>query len=71
MSPIHDQSYRRYAGTKRPLGQSWQVIAEAGIRSLLSRKWFLAVLLCAWIPFIGRAVHLYFVTMYPAALAHP
>ncbi len=67
MSPIHDQSYRHYAGTKRPLGQSWQVIAGAGIRSFLSRKLFLAVLLCAWIPFIARTVHLYFVTMYPAA----
>ena len=67
MSPIHDQSYRRYGGTKRPLGQSWQVIAGAGIRSFLSRKLFLAVLLVAWIPFIARTVHLYFVTMYPVA----
>ena len=67
MSPIHDQSYRRYAGTKRPLGHAWQVIAGVGIRSFLGRKLFLAVLLCAWIPFIARAVHLYFVTMYPAA----
>ena len=25
------------------------------------------MLLCAWIPFIARAVHLYFVTMYPVA----
>ena len=45
MSPIHDQSYRRYAGTRRPLGQSWQVIAGTGIRSMLSRKWFLGLLL--------------------------
>lgn len=67
MSPIHDQSYRRYAGTKRPLGQSWQVIAGAGIRSFLSRKLFLAVLLMGWTPFIARTVHLYIVTMYPAA----
>lgn len=67
MSPIHDQSYRHYTGERRALGKSWQVIAGAGIRSFLSRKLFLAVLLCAWIPFIARTVHLYFVTMYPAA----
>ena len=67
MSPIHDQSYRRYAGTKRPLGQSWQVIAGTGIRSMLSRKWFLALLLMAWVPFIVRTVQIYVVTMYPTA----
>jgi ABC-type transport system involved in multi-copper enzyme maturation permease subunit len=67
MSPIHDQSYRRYAGTKRPLGQSWQVIAGTGIRSMLSRKWFLGLLLMAWVPFIVRTVQIYAVTMYPTA----
>ena len=67
MSPIHDQSYRRYTGTKRPLGQSWTVIAYTGIRSMLARKWFLALLLLAWIPFIARTIHIYFVTMYPTA----
>jgi ABC-type transport system involved in multi-copper enzyme maturation permease subunit len=67
MSPIHDQSYRRYAGTKRPLGQSWAVIAGTGIRSMLARKWFLALLLFAWIPFIVRTVQIYAVTMYPTA----
>jgi ABC-type transport system involved in multi-copper enzyme maturation permease subunit len=67
MSPIHDQSYRRYAGSRRPLGQSWAVIAGTGIRSLLARKWFLALLLFAWIPFIVRAVQIYAVTMYPTA----
>jgi ABC-2 type transport system permease protein len=67
MSPIHDQSYRRYAGTRRPLGQSWQVIAGTGIRSMLSRKWFLGLLLMAWVPFIVRTVQIYVVTMYPTA----
>jgi ABC-type transport system involved in multi-copper enzyme maturation permease subunit len=67
MSPIHDQSYRRYAGTKRPLGQAWTVIAYTGIRSMLGRKWFLGLLLFAWIPFIVRTVQLYVVTMYPTA----
>lgn len=67
MSPIHDQSYRRYDGTKRPLGQSWAVIAGTGIRSMLARKWFLGLLLFAWIPFIVRTVQIYAVTMYPTA----
>ena len=67
MSPIHDQSYRRYAGKRRPLGQSWAVIADTGIRSMLARKWFLALLLFAWIPFIVRTVQIYAVTMYPTA----
>ena len=65
MSPIHDQSYRRYAGTKLPLGRAWNVIATTGIRSMLSRKWFLALLLLSWVPFIVRTVQLYVVTMYP------
>jgi ABC-type transport system involved in multi-copper enzyme maturation permease subunit len=65
MSPIHDQSYRRYAGERRPLGRAWTVIARTGMRSMLSRKWFLAVLLFAWIMFIVRTVHIYVVTMYP------
>jgi ABC-type transport system involved in multi-copper enzyme maturation permease subunit len=67
MSPIHDQSYRRYAGERRPLGRAWAIITSTGIRSLLARKWFMAVLLCAWIPFIVRTVQIYLVTMYPTA----
>ena len=29
MSPIHDQGYRRYAGTRAPHGRTWAVIAAA------------------------------------------
>jgi ABC-type transport system involved in multi-copper enzyme maturation permease subunit len=67
MSPIHDQSYRHYAGEKRPLGRAWSVITWTGMRSMLARKWFLALLACAWIPFIVRTVQIYVVTMYPTA----
>lgn len=67
MSPIHDQSYRRYAGERRSLGRAWTVIAWTGMRSLLGRKWFLAVLIGSWIMFIARTVQIYAVTMYPAA----
>jgi len=67
MSPIHDQSYRRYAGERRALGRSWAVIAGTGIRSLLTRKWFLALLVIAYVPFIVYAVQLYVVSAYPQA----
>src|SRR3954470_20997057 len=67
MSPIHDQSYRRYQGTRQPPGRGWSVIAWAGIRTLLARKAFLAFILFAWIPFIVRTVQIYVVTMYPQA----
>jgi len=67
MSPIHDQSYRRYSGTRLPLGRAWSTIATTGIRSMLARKWFLALLLLAWVPFIVRTVQIYVVTMYPQA----
>ena len=65
MSPIHDQSYRHYTGERRPLGRAWSVIASTGIRSSLRRKWFAALLLFAWVPFIARTIHLYSVTMFP------
>src|SRR5262245_64610835 len=67
MSPIHDQSYRRYPGTRQPPGRGWAVIAWNGLRGMLARKAFLAFILLAWIPFIVRTVQLYFVTMYPDA----
>jgi ABC-2 type transport system permease protein len=67
MSPIHDQTYRHYEGERRPLGRAWGVIAATGIRSNLSRKWFVALLAVAWIPFIASTIHIYIVTMYPQA----
>jgi ABC-type transport system involved in multi-copper enzyme maturation permease subunit len=67
MSPIHDQSYRRYAGTREPLGRAWTVIAGAGIRGMFSRKLFLILMIIAWIPFVVQAVMLYFIEMVPQA----
>jgi len=66
MSPIHDQSYRHYEGERRPLGRAWSVITSTGIRSSLSRRWFLVLLAVSWIPFIVAAGQIYFVTMYPS-----
>jgi len=69
MSEIHDQTYRRYAGNREPMGRAWTVIAWAGIRAMLARKMFLALMLLAWIPFLVRAVQIYAVTMWPQARA--
>jgi len=67
MSPVHDQSYRRYEGPRRPTGRAWTVIAATGIRSLLSRKVFLGLLALSWLPFLVRTVQIYAVTTYPQA----
>lgn len=67
MSPIHDQSYRRYEGERRPVGHAWRVIAQDGIRQMLAKRAFLALLLFAWIPFIVRTVQIYIVSQYPQA----
>ncbi|MCC7243586.1 MAG: hypothetical protein IT180_16810 [Acidobacteria bacterium] len=57
--PIHDQGYRRYGGERAPLGRAWQVIARAGIRSIVSKRAFIALMLFAWAPFLVRAVQMY------------
>ncbi len=65
--PIHDQSYRRYGGTREKPGQAWTVIAEAGIRNMIRKRMFLALLLLAWLPFIIRAVQIYLSANWPQA----
>ncbi len=67
MTPIHDQSYRRYQGSRHALGRGWLVIMRHGIRAMLSRKAFVALQIIAWAPFVVRAVQMYFVTNYPQA----
>jgi ABC-2 type transport system permease protein len=57
--PIHDQGYQRYAGSRARTGAAWQVIARAGIRSVLAERKFLALLLLSWVPFLVRAVQVY------------
>jgi ABC-type transport system involved in multi-copper enzyme maturation permease subunit len=67
MSPIHDQSYRRYQGDRRPVGHAWRVIAQDGIRQMLSKRAFLALFIFAWVPFVVRVVQLYIAASYPQA----
>src|SRR4029079_7198460 len=57
--PIHDQGYRRYGGSKARSGTGWMVIARAGIRSMVSKKAFLRLMLVSWFPFFVRAVQFY------------
>jgi ABC-2 type transport system permease protein len=63
--PIHDQSYRRYAGDRKPEGRAWTVIASAGIRQMLAKRKFLGLLVVAWLPFVVRAVQMYLAANFP------
>jgi len=58
--PIHDLSYRHWDGPLRGAGSRWRVIAEAGIRLLLARRRFAAMLMLAWAPALVQAGILYF-----------
>ena len=65
--PIHDQSYRRYGGDRRPQDRAWTVIASSGIKTMLAKRKFLGLLLFAWLPFIVRAVQMYVAANFPQA----
>jgi ABC-2 type transport system permease protein len=65
--PIHDQGYRRYAGGREAKGQAWLVIARAGIRTMVSKRLFLGLLLFAYGPFLVRCVQLYISTNFSQA----
>jgi ABC-2 type transport system permease protein len=65
--PIHDQGYHRYRGTRDRSGTAWQVIAAAGIRTVLAQRKFLALLLFAWGPFLIRAVQIYIASNFQQA----
>jgi ABC-2 type transport system permease protein len=65
--PIHDQGYRRYQGDRAAVGRAWQVIAQAGVRGIISQRKFLFLLLLAWGPFIVRAVQIYLASTFQQA----
>lgn len=67
MSPVHDQSYRRYQGARLPLGRAWIVILRMGLQTFLSRRVFLGLLLLAWVPFLVRSVQIYATEAFPQA----
>ena len=68
--PIHDQSYRRYAGGKAMPGKAWTVIARAGIMQMLRKRLFIGLLLFSWLPFVVRAVQIYVAANYPQTTAY-
>jgi ABC-2 type transport system permease protein len=63
--PIHDQTYRRYAGTKELAGQAWMVITRNGVLTIIKKRLFLGLLLLAWLPFVVGAVTVYLAANYP------
>src|SRR5262245_61229128 len=65
--PIHDQGYRRYGGTRAPVGQAWLVITKAGIRTFLAKKAFLGLLLLSGFPFVRPAIQFYAAATLPNA----
>ena len=65
--PIHDQGYRHYGGTKAPRGRSWAVITRAGLRTMITKRAFLGLLLVSWVPFLVRAVQIYAAANLPQA----
>ena len=56
--PIHDQGYRRYGGTKAR-GRAWLVIFTTGVRTMLSNRKWIILMIVSWIQFIVRAVQFY------------
>jgi ABC-2 type transport system permease protein len=67
--PIHDQGYRRYAGTRAPRGRAWAVIATGGLRTFFGRRAFVALLLLSWLPFLVRTVQFYAAANFPQMAA--
>jgi ABC-2 type transport system permease protein len=65
--PIYEQTYRRYEA-REPLRKArfWPITREA-LRLVLARRWFLALLLVSWGPFLFRVGQIYFVTKFPDA----
>src|ERR1051325_4200603 len=57
--PIHDQGYRRYLGTRAAIGKSWQVMARAGVMSVITKRIFIGVMIFAWLPYVVQAVRIY------------
>jgi ABC-2 type transport system permease protein len=65
--PIYDQTYRRYEarGPLRAL-RFWPITREA-LRLILARRWFLALMAAAWVPFVVQVIRVYIVTRFPEA----
>ena len=65
--PIYEQTYRRHEA-RGPLRRArfWPITRE-GLRLVLVRRWFLALLALAWLPFVVQVIRIYIVTRFPEA----
>src|SRR5262245_52385439 len=63
--PIHDQGYQRYQGHRLPVGRAWWTMARMHLVTAFKRRWFLAVVLAAWGPFLGFAVFIAGPVLFP------
>ena len=55
------------SASRAAVGKSWQVITRAGIRTVLAKRSFIALMLMAWAPFVVRAVQVYVAANFPQA----
>jgi ABC-2 type transport system permease protein len=65
--PIYDQTYRRYEA-REPLRRLrfWPITRES-LRLVLARRWFLALLVAAWVPFVVQVIRVYIAARFPEA----
>jgi ABC-2 type transport system permease protein len=57
--PIHDQSYRRYVGTRESVDRAWLVIARTGIAQYARRRPMIGLLFFASLQLVVRLVLFY------------
>lgn len=65
--PIHDQGYQRYGGERSAHGRAWWVIARTQLLAAIRQRKFLALLAVSWLPFVARAVQIYFSSTFAQA----
>ena len=66
--PIYDLGYRHWAGRWTSHPYRWWVITRQGIALLVRRKLFVALMFVSLIPFLVRAVMIYFSTVATGSL---
>ena len=64
---IYEQHYRRLDASIPLRGQRWIPIAREGLKALVSRRAYLALMAFAWLPVLVRLVQVYFATRFPEA----
>ncbi len=66
--PIYDLGYRHWSGRWTSHPYRWWVITRQGIGLLVRRKLFVALMIASMIPFLVRAVMIYFSTVAAVSL---